>query len=95
MLRRRGRELSVALSCVTVLLTAGASTIRWMPPLVRAKLLTRDVRVPSDVVEAPRLVKATEAQNRCYDFGHGCNQLLGYARSLCAVMAQRSSTALS
>eukprot|EP00962_Isochrysis_galbana_P007053 scaffold1896_cov121-Isochrysis_galbana.AAC.20 len=58
-------------------------------------LLTRDVRVPSDVVETPRHVQATGPQNHFCDFGHGCSQILGYARSLCAVMAQRCSTALN
>eukprot|EP00962_Isochrysis_galbana_P016502 scaffold4731_cov144-Isochrysis_galbana.AAC.3 len=57
--------------------------IRWCPPQVRAVLLTRDVRVPSDVVEAPRPVYATETQNHFYESGHGYNShIFGYARSL-------------
>eukprot|EP00962_Isochrysis_galbana_P021413 scaffold6319_cov107-Isochrysis_galbana.AAC.6 len=38
-------------------------------------LLTRGVRVPSDIVETPRLVQATEPQGHICDFGHGCSQV--------------------
>eukprot|EP00962_Isochrysis_galbana_P003937 scaffold1105_cov140-Isochrysis_galbana.AAC.16 len=46
-----GSEMSVALSRVAAFLPAGAPAIRWCPPQVRAMLRTRDVRVPSNVVE--------------------------------------------
>eukprot|EP00962_Isochrysis_galbana_P019105 scaffold5561_cov131-Isochrysis_galbana.AAC.1 len=73
-------------------------SVGWFPPQVRAVLLIRDVRVPFDVVEAPRLVSKRLRLKIIF-------MTLGMAtaisldthtlHSLCAVMAQRCSTVLS
>eukprot|EP00962_Isochrysis_galbana_P039272 scaffold14060_cov133-Isochrysis_galbana.AAC.1 len=63
--------MSVVLSRVAAFVPVGAPAIRWFPPQVRAVFLTRDVRMPSNVVESPRPVYSTETQKNNFDSGHG------------------------
>eukprot|EP00962_Isochrysis_galbana_P006887 scaffold1862_cov104-Isochrysis_galbana.AAC.1 len=75
-------------------------------PIVRTEIWSRGVSFASNAYssgrgklsrrgETPRLVQAAEPQGHVCDFGHGSSQILGYARSLCAVVAQRCSTVLN
>jgi len=88
-----------ALSRVTAFVPAGAPAIRWCPLQVRAELLTRDVRVPSNIVEAPRHVYAIETQKNHFHVLWAWLQPYLWMRalslSLCHDGSERCSTELS